>query len=72
VITLLAMSKSQARHLQEIGFLIGAIGGLFLVIAAVLGLMEFSRRSELGLVLVSGILLIVGFVLALIGIHGGL
>ena len=40
-----------------------AIGGVALVVGAVLGLMEFGRGSELGFVLVAGILLAVGLAL---------
>lgn len=49
-----------------------AVGGLALLIGAVLGIMEFSRRSELGLAVAAGILLAVGLVLAVVGLHGGL
>ena len=48
-----------------------AIGGVALVVGAVLGLMEFGRGSELGSVLVAGILLAVGLALAIVGVHGG-
>ena len=72
MITLLAIAKAQQRHLQEIGFLIAAVGGLALFVAAVLGLMSFTRRSELMMVLLSGALIAVGAVVALIGVHGGL
>lgn len=73
MITVLAtLSKSSSRHLEEIGFLVAAIGGVALVVGAVLGIMEFARRSELAVVLVAGVLLAVGLVLALVGVHGGL
>lgn len=49
-----------------------AIGGVALIIGAVLGIMEFSRRSELAFVVVAGVLLTVGMVLGLIGVHSGL
>ncbi len=49
-----------------------AVGGVALVVAAVLGMMEFSRRSELGFVVLSGVLLAAGLVLAAVGVHGGL
>jgi len=71
IIVLAALSKASARHLEEIGFLVAAIGGVALVVGAVLGLMEFGRGSELGSVLVAGILLAVGLALAIVGVHGG-
>jgi hypothetical protein len=73
VITVLAtLSKSSSRHLEEIGLLIAAVGGVALVVAAILGIMEYARRTELGVVVVAGVLLAAGLVLALVGVHGGL
>jgi len=65
------MSRSSSRHLEEIGFLIAAIGGIAFLIAGILGIMEFSRGSERGFVTLGGILLAVGMVLAVVAVHGG-
>jgi len=72
VITLLAIAKAQQRHLQEIGMLIAAIGGVAFVVAAVLGIMDFERRIELTVVAIAGVLLAAGAIVALVGLHGGL
>lgn len=49
-----------------------AVGGLAVIVSAVVGMMEMGRRSELGVMVVAGILLAVGLALTLVGIHGGL
>jgi len=51
---------------------VAAVGGVALVVGAVLGIMEYGRRSELGFVVAAGVLLAVGMVIAIVGVHSGL
>jgi hypothetical protein len=71
VTILLTLSNVQSRHLQEIGTIVGALGGIALVVAAVLGLRSASREVERGVVVAAGVLLAAGFLLELYGLHRG-
>ncbi|HXW36208.1 MAG TPA: hypothetical protein VEJ87_16650 [Acidimicrobiales bacterium] len=62
-------SATSARHLQEIGAIVGGAGALALLISGVLGFMEFDRRTERIAIIIAGLLLGVGFLLILLGLH---
>jgi len=62
---LLAMTQHQGVRWEEVGFLLGAIGGVLIALGSML---PMSRRSGS---LVGGLALAAGFVLAIIGVHFG-
>jgi hypothetical protein len=62
----------QSRHLQEIGLLVAALGGVALVVAAALALGSARREVERGIVIAAGALLVVGFLVQAYGVHRGL
>lgn len=64
-----AANATTARHLQEIGAIIAGVGALALLIAGILGFMEFERRTERLAVIIAGVLLGIGFLLQLLGLH---
>ena len=63
--TLLAMTKHAGVRWEEVGFLLGAVGGLLIGFGNV---MPLARRSGS---LLGGLALAAGFVLAIIGVHYG-
>ncbi len=65
-----ASTATQKRHLQEIGIAICALGAVAIVLAGTFGLRSMSRAVERGTMIVAGILLAIGFVLQVLGIHG--
>jgi len=65
----LAVTAAQKRHLQEIGVLIAAVGGLAVVLSGVFGLRSMSRVVERSAMIVAGVLLIAGFVVQLLALH---
>src|SRR5207245_189089 len=62
---LLAMTQHQGVRWEEIGFAVGAIGGVMIALGSTL---PMSRRSGN---LLGGLALATGFVLAIIGVHYG-
>jgi hypothetical protein len=62
---LLAMTQHQGVRWEEVGFLLGAIGGVLIALGSTL---PMSRRSGS---LLGGLALAAGFVLAIIGVHFG-
>ena len=62
---LLAMTRHQGVRWEEIGFAVGAIGGVMIALGSTL---PMSRRSGS---LLGGLALAAGFVLAIIGVHFG-
>jgi len=62
---LLAMTQHQGVRWEEVGFLLGAIGGVLIALGSML---PMSRRSGS---LLGGLALAAGFVLAIIGVHFG-
>ena len=62
---LLAMTPHQGVRWEEVGFALGAIGGVLLALGSVL---PMSRRSG---TMLGGLALAAGFVLAIIGVHFG-
>ena len=68
---LIALTATEARHYKEIGALIGAVGAGVLFLAGVAGLRSSGFGGRwVGLTL-AGILMAVGFVLLIIGLHYG-
>ncbi len=66
---ILAVSVSAARRLGEIGFLVGALGALLLVLeAARPGSPETQRRMAR---LIGALLIAVGFALGILYVHWG-
>jgi hypothetical protein len=62
---LLAMTKQTGLRYEEVGFALGAAGGLLIAFGNVLPL---GRRSSS---MLGGIAIAAGFVLAIIGVHYG-
>ena len=62
---LIAMTVHQAVRFEEVGFAVGAIGG---VLVAFGSMMPLGRRSGNAL---GGLALAAGFVLAIVGVHWG-
>jgi hypothetical protein len=62
---LLAMTQHQGVRWEEVGFLLGAIGGALLALGSV---MPLARRTG---TMLGGLLIAAGFVLAIIGVHYG-
>lgn len=63
--------SANSRHMQEIGYLISGIGAIVLIVAGGLGLSVGRERAERYAVIVAGLLLGVGFLLGLLGLHNG-
>jgi len=67
----LAAATTQRRHMQEIGFLIAAAGGVAVVLSGVFGLRSMSRMTERSTMVVAGVLLTVGLVMQFFALHSG-
>jgi len=67
---LLVVTTAQKRHLQEIGLVIAAVGGVAVILSGVFGLRSMSRVVERSTMVVAGVLLVVGFILQLLAAHG--
>jgi len=66
----LAVTAAQKRHMQEIGLVIAAAGGVAVILSGVFGLRTMSRVVERSAMVVAGVLLAVGFVIQLLALHG--
>jgi hypothetical protein len=62
---LLAMTQHQGVRWEEVGFALGAIGGVLIAFG---NMMPLGRRSAS---MLGGLALAAGFVLAIIGVHFG-
>jgi hypothetical protein len=62
---LLAMTKHMAIRWEELGFLLGAVGGFLIAFG---NMMPLGKRTG---GMLGGIALAAGFVLAIIGVHYG-
>jgi hypothetical protein len=62
---LLAMTRHQGVRWEEVGFLLGAIGGVLLALGS---MMPLARRTGN---MLGGLALAAGFVLAIVGVHFG-
>jgi hypothetical protein len=68
---LLALSASAARRFGEIGFIVGAIGGI-LFIAGAAALANSARASTARtFFMLAGVCIAVGFVLGIVAFHWG-
>ncbi len=66
---LLVTTAAQKRHLQEIGILIAGVGGVAVFLSGLFGLRSMSRTVERATTMVAGVLLTVGFIIELYGLH---
>jgi membrane protein YdbS with pleckstrin-like domain len=66
-----ALTTTQGRHFQEIGLLVAGVGAVVLIVAAALGLQQYSVRAERGTMIAAGVLLVVGIFLQVFGVHRG-
>jgi hypothetical protein len=64
----LALALRTARRIGEVGFVVGAVGGLLLALGAAAG--RGSRGGRASLV-VAGLCIAVGFVLGIVYLHWG-
>jgi hypothetical protein len=71
MLTLLATTAAQKRHLQEYGLIICMVGALAVLLSGAFGLRSLSRAVERSTMIVAGVLLGVGFALQLLAIHSG-
>jgi hypothetical protein len=65
---IIALSASSARRIGEIGFIIGAVGGVLVMLAALRGSGGSSRGANPAMLL-AGLCIAVGFVLGIVYIH---
>jgi hypothetical protein len=65
----LVVTAAQKRHLQEIGILIAGIGAVAVFLSGLFGLRSMSRVVERATMMVAGVLLTVGFIIELYGLH---
>jgi len=47
------------------------VGGLAVILSGVFGLRSMSRTAERSVMIVAGVLLVAGFVVQLLAVHGG-
>ena len=66
-----ATAAAQKRHMQEIGLIIAMVGALAVLLSGAFGLRSMSRTVERSTMMVAGILLGVGFLIQLLGLHSG-
>ena len=64
----LALGAETARRIGEIGFIIGAIGGLLVMVGAATGSRSGGGRSAM---MLAGLCLAVGFALGIVFLHWG-
>ena len=67
---LLALAATSARRIGEIGFIVGAIGGVLLALGAAGGNGRGASTARTLLVL-AGVCIAVGFVLGIVTFHWG-
>jgi drug/metabolite transporter superfamily protein YnfA len=65
----LATTAASKRHTQEIGLLIAAIGGVFIILSAAFGLRSMSRMVERATMILAGILITVGLIVQFVAVH---
>ena len=63
-----SLSASAARRIGELGFIVGAIGGLVLVLGA-LRAGQTSASGARALLSIAGLCITVGFVLGIVALH---
>jgi len=66
-----AVTVAQRRHMQEIGLALAIVGGLAVILSGAFGLRSMSRTAERSVMIVAGVLLVAGFVVQLLAVHGG-
>jgi hypothetical protein len=66
---IIAVTAVQRRHMQEIGLIIAAVGGLAVLLSGVFGVRSMSRMAERSTMIVAGLLLAVGFGVQLLALH---
>jgi hypothetical protein len=66
---LLALTSQTARRIGEVGFIIGAIGGLLFIAGAALLANDADERTTRNVFMGSGICIAVGFIAGIITLH---
>jgi hypothetical protein len=66
-----ALAAGTARRIGEIGFIVGAVGGVLLVLAAARTSGRGAAASR-ALTMLAGVCIAIGFVLGIIALHWGL
>ena len=65
-----ALAAGTARRIGEIGFIVGAVGGVLLLLGAVRG-NGASAAATRTLTMLAGVCIAVGFVLGIVAFHWG-
>ena len=68
---LIGLAAETARRLGEIGFIIGAIGGLLFIAGAAFRANSARERTSRNVLMAAGICITVGFVLGIAAFHWG-
>jgi hypothetical protein len=66
---LLAVTSQTARRIGELGFIIGAIGGLLFIAAAALKVNDAEETRTRNVLMASGVCITVGFICGIISLH---
>jgi hypothetical protein len=68
-IGLLALTSQTARRIGEVGFIVGAIGGLLFIGGAALLATDADERTSRNVLIGSGVCITVGFICGIITLH---
>jgi ABC-type proline/glycine betaine transport system permease subunit len=68
---LIALAAGTARRVGEIGFIIGAIGGLLFIAGAALRANSAREGTSQKVLMAAGVCITVGFVLGIVAFHWG-
>ncbi len=70
---IIVAAASTARRLQEVGAIVAGLGAIMVIVAGLIGLgavrHEGNRERERYALIVAGLLLGIGFLLTLLGLH---
>jgi hypothetical protein len=66
----LAVTAAGKRHMQEIGLALAVVGGIAVIVSGAFGLRSMSRVAERSMMIVAGVLLVAGFAVQLLALHG--
>lgn len=68
---LLALAANTARRIGELGFIVGAIGGVLFIAAAAVRANRARGNPGRGILMAAGVCITVGFVLGIVALHWG-